>query len=249
MKVPQQRKILMGAIVLLLTAGSAQGVECASNVLNGGTVTVCRVDLLHEQLQLFWRDDSGQPYGGFSALRDGLAKHGKTLEFATNGGMYQPDLSPVGLFVADERELVPLNRHTGSGNFSQQPNGVFLLDGHGARVVTTDEYSQEKPKPLLATQSGPMLVHQGELTTSPVMNPKSESRRIRNGVCAPSPNTAVFVISESPVTFHEFAVYFRESLSCGEALYLDGSVSSLYAPRLGRADHWSPMGPIIGVTR
>ena len=249
MKVPQQRKILMGAIVLLLTAGSAQGVECASNVLNGGTVTVCRVDLLHEQLQLFRRDDTGQPYGGFSALRDGLAKHGKTLEFATNGGMYQPDLSPVGLFVADERELVPLNRHTGSGNFSQQPNGVFLLDGHGARVVTTDEYSQEKPKPLLATQSGPMLVHQGELTTSPVMNPKSESRRIRNGVCAPSPNSAVFVISESPVTFHEFAVYFRESLGCGEALYLDGSVSSLYAPRLGRADRWSPMGPIIGVAR
>ena len=249
MKVQRQRKILMGAIVLLLAAGSAQGVECASNALNSGTVTVCRVDLLHEQLQLFWRDDTGQPYGGFSALRDGLAKHGKTLEFATNGGMYQPDLSPVGLFVADERELVPLNRHTGSGNFSQQPNGVFLLDGHGARVVTTDEYSQEKPKPLLATQSGPMLVHQGELTTSPVMNPKSESRRIRNGVCAPSPNSAVFVISESPVTFHEFAVYFRESLGCGEALYLDGSISSLYAPRLGRADRWSPMGPIIGVAR
>jgi uncharacterized protein YigE (DUF2233 family) len=94
-----------------------------------------------------------------------------------------------------------------------------------------------------------MLVHQGELTTSPVMNPKSESRRIRNGVCAPSPNTAVFAISESPVTFHEFAVYFRESLGCSEALYLDGSISSLYAPRLGRADHWSAMGPIIGVAR
>ena len=249
MKVQQQRKILTGAIVLLLAAGSAQGVECATNGLNSGTVTVCRVDLLHEQLQLFWRDDTGQPYGGFSALRDGLAKHGKTLEFATNGGMYLPDLSPVGLFVADERELVPLNRHMGSGNFSQQPNGVFLLDAHGARVVTTDEYSQEKPKPLFATQSGPMLVHQGELTTSPVMNPKSESRRIRNGVCAPSPDTAVFVISESPVTFHEFAVYFRESLRCSEALYLDGSISSLYAPRLGRADHWSAMGPIIGVTR
>ena len=249
MKAQRQRKILMGAIVLLLAAGSAHGVECASNVLNSGTVTVCRVDLLHEQLQLFWRDDTGQPYGGFSALRDGLAKHGKTLEFATNGGMYQPDLSPVGLFVAEERELVPLNRHTGSANFSQQPNGVFLLDGHGARVVTTDEYSQENPKPHLATQSGPMLVHQGELTTSPVMNPNSQSRRIRNGVCAPSPNTAVFVISESPVTFHEFAVYFRESLRCSEALYLDGSISSLYAPRLGRADHWSAMGPIIGVTR
>jgi uncharacterized protein YigE (DUF2233 family) len=249
MMVQQQRKHLMGAIALLLAAGSAQAVECASNALNGGTVTVCRVDLVHEQLKLFWRDDTGQPYGGFSALHDALAKHGKTLEFAMNGGMYQPDLSPVGLFVAEERELVPLNRHKDSGNFSQQPNGVFLVDGHGARVVTTDEYGQEKPKPLLATQSGPMLVHQGELTTSPVMNPTSQSRRIRNGVCAPSPNSAVFVISESPVTFHEFAVYFRESLGCSEALYLDGSISSLYAPRLGRADHWSTMGPIIAVTK
>jgi len=234
---------------LLLAAGSALAVECAGHVINAGTVTVCRVDIAHEQLQLFWRDDTGQPYARFSTLRDALSKRGKRLEFATNGGMYLPDLSPVGLFVADERELVPLNRHTGSGNFSQQPNGVFLLDGHGARVLTTDEYWQEKPKALLATQSGPMLVHQGELTTSPVMNPHSQSRRIRNGVCAPSPNTAAFAISETPVTFHEFAVYFRESLGCREALYLDGSISSLYAPRLGREDHSSNMGPIIGVNK
>src|SRR5882762_10753435 len=114
---------------LVLAVGCAQAVECANNALNSGTVTVCRVDLVHEQLQLFWRDDTGQPYGGFFGLRDALAKRGKTLEFATNGGMYLPDLSPVGLFVVDERELVPLNRHTGAGNFSQQPNGVFLVDG------------------------------------------------------------------------------------------------------------------------
>src|ERR1700680_984894 len=156
---------------LLLAAVSAQAVECASNVLNTGTVTVCRVDLLHEQLQLFWRDDTGQPYRRFSALREALAKQSKTLEFATNGGMYRPDYSPVGLFVSDGRELNPLNRHTGPGNFSQQPNGVFLVDGHRARVLTTEKYAQEKPQPRLATQSGPMLVHQGEITTSAVMAP------------------------------------------------------------------------------
>jgi uncharacterized protein YigE (DUF2233 family) len=235
-------------LALLLSAGSAQGVDCASSAAwNTGTVTVCRVDLLHEQLQLFWRDATGQPYRGFSALRDALAKRGKTLEFAMNGGMYRPDYSPVGLFVADGRELNPLNRHTGPGNFSQQPNGVFLVDGHEARVLSTDQYAEEKLHPFLATQSGPMLVHHGELTTSPVMNPKSQSRRIRNGVCTPSPNTATFVLSDSPVTFHEFAVYLRESIGCTEALYLDGSISSIYAPQLGRADHWFDMGPIIGV--
>jgi uncharacterized protein YigE (DUF2233 family) len=237
------------SLVLVLASANAWTVECASDVLNAGTVTVCRVDLLHEHLQLFWRDDSGQPYRQFSALHDSLVKRGKTLEFAMNAGMYRPDLSPVGLFVVDGRELVPLNRHTGSGNFSQQPNGVFLMDGNSARVITTDEYGREKPTPLLATQSGPMLVHEGEITTSAVMSPDSQWRKIRNGVCAPSPDAVVFVISETPVTFHEFAGYFRDRLHCREALYLDGSISSLYAPRLSREDRGSDMGPIIGVTK
>jgi uncharacterized protein YigE (DUF2233 family) len=236
-------------LVLVLASGNARTVECASNILNAGTVTVCRVDLFHERLQLFWRDGSGQPYGQFSALRDSLAKRGQTLEFAMNAGMYRPDLSPVGLFVADGSELAPLNRHTGSGNFSQQPNGVFLVDGNSARVITTDEYGREQPKPLLATQSGPMLVHEGEITTSAVMSPNSQWRKIRNGVCAPSPGAVIFVISEFPVTFYEFASYFRDHLHCHEALYLDGSISRLYAPRLGREDHGSDIGPIIGVTK
>ncbi len=214
--------------VLVLFAGCAQAVECANDVLNGATVTVCRVDLGHEQMQLFWRDAAGQPYQRFAALRDALAGNGQTLEFAINGGMYKPDFSPVGLFVSDGRELSPLNRHRGSGNFSQQPNGVFLV---------------------LATQSGPMLVHQGGITTSPVMAPDSQSRRVRNGVCAPSPAEDVFVITASAVTFYEFAGYFLNRLRCAEALYLDGSISSLYAPQLGRADHWFNVGPIIGVVR
>jgi len=68
-------------------------------------------------------------------------------------------------------------------------------------------------------------------------------------VCAPSPAEAVFVITASAVTFYEFAGYFLNRLRCAEALYLDGSISSLYAPQLGRADHWFNVGPIIGVVR
>jgi uncharacterized protein YigE (DUF2233 family) len=234
---------------LLFAATCAEAVECAKDVLNGGAVTVCRVMLGREKLQLFWRDTAGQPYERFDALRDALAKQGKTLEFAMNGGMFLPDFSPVGLFVSDGRELVSLNRHSGAGNFSQQPNGVFLVDSEGARLLTTDEYWQQKPQPLLATQSGPMLVHQGAITASPVMRPESQSRRVRNGVCAPSPGEAAFVITETAVTFYEFAQYFLARLHCGEALYLDGSISSLYAPKLGRADHWFNMGPMIGVAR
>jgi uncharacterized protein YigE (DUF2233 family) len=232
---------------LMLWAGIAQAVECKADAFNGTAYTMCRVDLNSEQLSLFWRDATGQPYRQFSTLRDALEKQGKKLLFAVNGGMYQPNFSPVGLFVADGREWVPLNHHVGSGNFSQQPNGVFLVDAHSARVITTEAYGQEKPKPLLATQSGPMLVHEGEITTSEVMSANSPWRKVRNGVCAPSPTTVIFAISEAPVTFYEFAGYFRNHASCREALYLDGSISSLYAPNLNRDDHVSDMGTMLGV--
>jgi uncharacterized protein YigE (DUF2233 family) len=239
------RMLFVGA--LLLCAGTAHAVECGSKTVDAVVFTTCRVNLNTERLELFWRDDAGRPYRQFSALRDALGVKGKQLVFAVNAGMYRPDFSPVGLFVAEGRELVPLNHHVGSGNFSQQPNGVFLIEGHAARVMTTSDYGQEKPKPLLATQSGPMLVHEGAITTSAVMSPDSTWRKIRNGVCAPSADSVAFVISESPVTFYEFARFFRDSLQCREALYLDGTISSLYASGLNREDRGSDMGPILGV--
>jgi uncharacterized protein YigE (DUF2233 family) len=242
-------RCLRWAPVLLLAAVGARAVECTHRHAGSFDVSDCRVDLQHEQLQLYWRDDSGQPYRRFSVLRDSLLKQGKTLVFAVNGGMYRPDYSPVGLFVSDSRVRVPLNRHTGSGNFSQQPNGVFLVEGQSARVLSTQEYSDQMPAPTLATQSGPMLLHQGAVTESPVMNPASSSRRIRNGVCAPSPHVAAFVSSESPVTFYEFARYFLDRVGCRDALYLDGSISSVYFPALELDDNWFDLGPIFGVAR
>ena len=232
---------------LLFCCGVAQAVECQTKTVGDTPFTACRVDLNSERLELFWRDDAGRPYRQFSALREAENAKGRKLIFAINAGMYKPDFSPVGLFVTEGRELVPLNRHVGSGNFSQQPNGVFLVDGDSARVMTTNDYWLQQPKPSLATQSGPMLVHEGEITTSEVMSPTSTWRKIRNGVCAPSPNVVVFVISESPVTFYEFAGYFRDSLRCREALYLDGTISSLYAPGIDREDRGPDMGPMLGV--
>jgi uncharacterized protein YigE (DUF2233 family) len=241
------RQFLAWLSASLILSGAAQAVDCRVQIFGATSFTVCRVLLSTERLELFWRDELGRPYRQFSVLRDDLGSQGKKLEFAVNAGMYQPDFSPVGLYVVNGKQLVPLNRHVGSGNFSQQPNGVFLIEGNLARVITTDEYADTKPMPDIATQSGPMLVHEGNITTSAVMNPNSTWRKIRNGVCAPTPGEVAFVISESPVTFYEFATLFRDSLHCLEALYLDGSISSLYAPQINREDHSSELGPILGV--
>jgi len=55
------------------------------------------------------------------------------------------------------------------------------------------------------------------------------------------------VISEEEVTFRELALYFRDVLGCSEALYLDGSISSLFAPQIKRADARAKLGSMIAV--
>ena len=49
--------------------------------------------------------------------------------------------------------------------------------------------------------------------------------------------------------FHDFATLFRDRLGCRNALFLDGSISSLYAPGLRRHDREAVMGTIIAVVR
>ena len=55
-------------------------------------------------------------------------------------------------------------------------------------------------------------------------------------------------VSESEVSFGEFARLFRDKLRCKNALFLDGgSATSFYSPALGRNTNFLPLGPIIGV--
>jgi uncharacterized protein YigE (DUF2233 family) len=112
-------------------------------------------------------------------------------------------------------------------------------------VVESSEYPLLGKGARLATQSGPLLLRNGVI--HPAFNPQSASRYIRNGVGVVG-SKAIFVISNHPVTFHELAVYFRDNLHCKDALYLDGSVSSLYLRELGRNDAAAKLGPMLGVT-
>jgi hypothetical protein len=74
---------------------------------------------------------------------------------------------------------------------------------------------------------------------------KSPNHNIRNGIGVRDDHTVVFAISSDPVTFAELAQLFRERLQCPNALYLDGAVSSLYAPFVGRAEFSEMLGPML----
>jgi uncharacterized protein YigE (DUF2233 family) len=113
-------------------------------------------------------------------------------------------------------------------------------------VIETLAYVARTPDCTYATQSGPMLVIEGEL--HPRFLPDGTSINIRNGVgTSEDGSRVVFAISNTPVTFHEFGSFFRDFLNLDQALYFDGRVSRLYAPGLEREDAGFELGPMVGV--
>ena len=207
---------------------------------------VTSIDTRSEHLALYLSDQQGRTYRSFDALAQDLARRGQQLAFAMNAGMYESDGEPVGLLVIDGKELAPLNVDKGVGNFFLQPNGVFAQTRQGPRVVTTANYPAIAPQVLFATQSGPMLLIDGAI--NPAFSPTSNSRYVRNGVCAKG-DVVLLAISEAPVTFYEFASYFKDVLHCRDALYLDGSVSSVFQQGGARQGAGTNLGPMLGVVR
>ncbi len=229
----------------LLVAGRA--VEMKETTVAGKRYVLCAVAPKTERLELFLKDEKGGVLHTFSAIETMLATRGQRLVLGMNGGMFHPDYAPVGLYIADGREVVPLNTGVADGNFFLKPNGVFaiLKDGR-AVVVEAAGWPAFAGQARLATQSGPMLVIDGKL--HPAFREGSDSRLFRNGVGIGPDGKALFVISSEPVNFHEFATLFRDTLKCRNALFLDGTISSLYAPELKRNDDFKfPLGPILGI--
>lgn len=240
---------LFGILVLFCAScidNSAAALEFSRVEHEGVAYTVVRVDAAHDRLMLFAANIriENAPLG-FAGALDVLKPHKHVLRFAMNAGMFEPDLTPVGLFIDNGVKLGSLELGDGYGNFYLKPNGVFLLTESGPYIVESSEYAGLQEKVTLATQSGPLLLHHG--VEHPAFRAASTSRFIRNGVGIDREGKIVFVISESPVNFHQFAMLFRDGLHCADALYFDGTVSSLYAPELGRNDKRAKLGPIIGV--
>ncbi|SLN67065.1 hypothetical protein ROJ8625_03425 [Roseivivax jejudonensis] len=235
--------LTLGAV---LGPAPATALGCEEIRFDGLPYTICRVDMQQDDLRLFLDAPDGQPWSQFGRLDAALEATGQRLAFAMNAGMYHPDRAPVGLYVENGQEVAGLVATPGPGNFGLLPNGVFCFGDGRAHVIETRAFQADSPACRFATQSGPMLVIDGAL--HPRFLEDSTSRYVRNGVgTSTDGREAVFAISERPVTFHEFGRLFRDGLDLDQALFLDGNVSKLHAPALGRSDFGRAMGPIVGV--
>lgn len=238
-------KALLAALALWPGAVLAEG-PCRATIFEGTGYTVCEVRA-GQDVRLFHTAADGKVYGTFGRVELAVKAEGRRVVFAMNAGMYHGDRSPVGLLVESGTERAPLVTAAGPGNFGLRPNGVFCVRGDGRfAVIESRDFAKAPPDCPQATQSGPMLVIGGAL--HPRFLPGSDSVYIRNGVgVSNNGSRAVFAISDRPVNFHRFARFFRDVLGTPDALYLDGQVSRLHAPGLGRSDWGFAMGPIVAL--
>ena len=193
-----------------------------------------------QSLHFYWKDSNGNIFRSIQNLKNNLARQDKTLVFAMNGGMYDTQNAPQGLFIQNGKLLHNLDTNTGAGNFYLLPNGVFYITKNNTPYITTTQRYKQHPNIQYATQSGPMLVIDGKI--HPAFKKGSTNLNIRNGVGILPNNTIIFAMSKTPINFYDFADYFKKQ-GCKQALYLDGFVSRTYLP----SQNWTQTDGNFGV--
>ena len=206
------------------------------------------------ELTFLWKDNENNKFLSFEKVNQYVKNQGKELIFATNAGIFTHEYIPEGLFVENGTEEVSINLKSRNGNFymnfgnEDRSNGVFIIDKSGnARIIKAKDYNKYKQSTKSATQSGPLLLYNGKI--NPNFNKDSSNLKIRSGVGLISSTEAVFIISNNPVNFHDFAAIFRDKYNCTHALYLDGVISKMYLPEINRMDNGGNFSGIIGVIK
>jgi len=239
----RNRLIILTAILIFATAGVF--VFAGKFQIADDRFVSYRMDTKKQDIQLYWKDDKNVNFKSIQDLKMWLEKKKRKLVFAMNGGMYKQDNSPQGLFIENQRTQSPLDTSTGSGNFYLKPNGVFYITTDNIPVICSTENFTDNGKIKYATQSGPMLVIDGQI--HPAFKQGSVNLNIRNGVGLLPGNKLIFAMSKKEINFYDFANYFK-SIGCKNALYLDGFVSRTYLPEKNWIQTDGNFGVIIGVT-
>lgn len=233
-----KHKIFVGIIVLFVCSGATKTQEKDLRFLSFVTDP--------SNIKFYWKDDNGQIFRNIQNLKQFIEAKNQELKFAMNGGMYMKDNSPQGLFIQNNTTLTPLDTLSGAGNFYLKPNGVFYLTNDNQAVVCRSKDFIDNGQISFATQSGPMLLIDGQIHQA--FKKGSVNLNIRNGVGILPNNKVVFAMSKQEVNFYDFTEFFI-NMGCKNALYLDGFVSRTYLPD----ENWKQLdgnfGVIIGVTK
>ena len=219
------------SFLVLKSNSNADNPDILSHVVNPNT----------QGLRFYLKDETGKNYASLQGLKTSLEKENKQLVFAMNGGMYQKNLTPLGLYIEKGKTLKSVNTVKNAyGNFYLQPNGIFYLAQDNTPTICVTDNFKNDGTVKYATQSGPMLLIDGKI--HPKFNDGSSNVHIRNGVGILPNGSVLFAMSKEKINLFDFATFFKSN-GCRNALYLDGFVSRTYLP----AKNWEQLDGNFGV--
>lgn len=219
--------------------------SCDKKVKHENNFVIFKVNPKIENIAFYWKDNDGTILKSINNLKDKTQRDKKKLRFAMNGGMFEPNNFPKGLYIENFNILKKIDTLAGKGNFYLKPNGIFYLTRNkDAEIIETKSF-RNNPDIQYATQSGPLLLINGKV--NPIFKKDSKNINIRNGVGILKNGNVIFIMSKIEVNFYNFASIFRE-LGCNKALYLDGFVSRTYCPEEKWVQKDGSFGVMIGVT-
>lgn len=204
-------------------------------------------------IKMHWLDKDGRNFASIRNLQGYLMSQKQAPLMITNAGMYTHSLQPQGLFIENRKEQRPIDLSSPKtdANFYLKPNGIFYVDTLGkAHIETSEEFQKLYVNKSIvvdfATQSGPMLVSNGEI--HPAFKAGSQNRKIRSGVGIIDSKKTVFAISLDEANFYDFAILFRDIFGSRDALFLDGAISLMYLKDIAPSTLGGQFGPLISVT-
>jgi len=135
-----------------------------------------------------------------------------------NGGYFHPDFRPVGLEIAQGKQIHPFER-------AKLLSGVFAVVGGRPRLVRSSDFAAS-PKVTEALQAGPFLVWNSEPSIG-----LNDSKRARRTVIATDGKFGWAVLLLSPVTLADAAAVMNTpgaipDFDLARALNFDGGSSS-----------------------
>jgi uncharacterized protein YigE (DUF2233 family) len=102
-KLKRKGKIIIVSLLFLLTAGLIAFTTTQNSI--DDQILTYTVDTKTQDLQLYWKNDKGETLKSIQNLKNYVESKNLTLTFAMNGGMFNKDFSPQGLFIQSKRHF------------------------------------------------------------------------------------------------------------------------------------------------
>lgn len=151
-----------------------------------------------------------------------------SLLFITNCCIQDINFKPVGLLLKDYKTIHDVNLESGNGNFYLKPNGIFYSNGKSANIIRSEDFKMDSTIKF-GFQSGPLLVENGNINNN--FNKTSKNKFIRLGVGIMD-NLGIqyllFIKSDIPVNFYDFAKVFYYQFGIKYALCIESSGCVFY---------------------